>query len=190
MEAEPRGLLQHVGPELPLRNHLVSGLLWTSLRVLCPPFLHPQLLSRFIMLNNDTVMFFFFYSSVLSVSPRCSVRVWTGLFSLLPQWLGGYIWRLCCIVSVWELDNGSLITALLYCCLSQSSFPSFGLIQVQKQQERVWEPTFISSQLTGGVTGVIVLKLACLLKVNSILLLQHLNSHFVICLPLAISGQM
>lgn len=50
MEAEPCGFLQHVGPKLPLWDNLVSGLLplWTILSALCLPFLHPELLSRFV----------------------------------------------------------------------------------------------------------------------------------------------
>ena len=47
VEAEPSGFLQHVGPQLPLWDNLVSGL-WAVLRVLCFPFLHPQLLSRLV----------------------------------------------------------------------------------------------------------------------------------------------
>lgn len=55
VEAGPRGLFQHLGPQLPLWHVMVSDLpgLWIPLHF-CPlPFLHPQLLSRSVQAGKE-----------------------------------------------------------------------------------------------------------------------------------------
>lgn len=104
VEAEPRGLFQHLGPQLPLWDVMVSDLPghWIPLP-LCPlPLLHPQLLSRSVHPGNKTKC-----GSITNVdadvlrldysgSSHC-VRLVDGVLLLTVHKS---------IVSVWEPGNG------------------------------------------------------------------------------------